>query len=44
MSFSMSQSIPKRMIIPELPSEYSQTPGGTIYGTTPGGKFQIIFF
>jgi len=37
--------IPKRVKYlseSELPSDYSSTPGGTLYGTTPGGT-RIIY-
>lgn len=44
---SPSQAIPtiKRMIISDpadMPMNYSSTPGGTLYGTTPGGS-KIIY-
>lgn len=43
---SQNQNIPtKRMIITDinqLPSDYSSTPGGTLYSTTPGGKFLLF--
>ena len=36
--------IPERRVIvkdaSELPTSYCQTPGGTIFSTTPGGKQQ----
>lgn len=42
---TQSQSIPtKRVIITDpsqLPIDYSSTPGGTLYSTTPGGKRRI---
>lgn len=42
---TQSQSIPtKRVIITDpsqLPIDYSSTPGGTLYSTTPGGKRSI---
>lgn len=28
----------------ELPSHYSSTPGGTLYSTTPGGKYNCLKF
>ena len=35
-------TIPERRVVikdpSELPTSYSQTPGGTIFSTTPGGK------
>lgn len=38
---SESRAIPERRVVvkdpAELPSNYSQTPGGTIFSTTPGG-------
>jgi hypothetical protein len=38
---SESRAIPERRVLikdpAELPSTYSQTPGGTIFSTTPGG-------
>lgn len=40
---SESRTIPERRVVvkdpAELPSAYSETPGGTIFSTTPGGKF-----
>ena len=46
-SFSQSQTIPsvRRVVISDpadMPSVYSSTPGGTLYGTTPGGS-KIIY-
>jgi len=39
---SESLVIPERRVVikdqNELPSTYSQTPGGTIFSTTPGGQ------
>ena len=39
---SESLTIPERRVVVkdpnELPSNYSETPGGTIFSTTPGGK------
>ena len=35
--------IPERCVVvkdaSELPTSYCQTPGGTIFSTTPGGKY-----
>lgn len=40
---SESLTIPERRVIVkdanDLPSTYSQTPGGTIFSTTPGGMY-----
>lgn len=36
------QAIPKKVLITDesqLPDVYSSTPGGTLFSTTPGGKF-----
>lgn len=46
---SHSQMIPsmKRIFISEasqMPDNYSTTPNGTCYGTTPGGKFHLKVF
>lgn len=42
-----TQAIPiKRVLVndpSELPSHYSETPGGTLFSTTPGGKFFLYF-
>lgn len=42
---SESRTIPERRVIvkdpTELPNTYSQTPGGTIFSTTPGGEILI---
>ena len=39
---TQSQSIPSKRIVindlNQLPTEYSSTPGGTLYSTTPGGQ------
>ena len=39
----VSKGIPVRRVVlkdpSELPSRYSETPGGTMFSTTPGGKF-----
>lgn len=41
-----TQAIPiKRVLVndpSELPSHYSETPGGTLFSTTPGGKILIL--
>lgn len=43
---SESRAIPERRVLvkdpAELPSNYSETPGGTIFSTTPGGT-RIIY-
>lgn len=43
-----TQAIPiKRVLVndpSELPSHYSETPGGTLFSTTPGGKICCIFY
>ncbi|XP_044759787.1 eukaryotic translation initiation factor 4E-binding protein [Coccinella septempunctata] len=43
---SQAQAIPTRKVFindpSELPSQYSSTPGGTIYSTTPGGT-RIVY-
>ncbi len=40
---SDSLSIPERRVVikdpNEIPLDYSTTPGGTMFSTTPGGKF-----
>lgn len=40
---TQSQSIPSKRIVihdpNQLPADYSSTPGGTLYSTTPGGQF-----
>jgi len=39
------QDIPRRVVITseeDMPSDYSTTPGGTIFGTTPGGT-RIVY-
>ena len=42
---SESLTIPERRVVvkdpAELPSNYSETPGGTIFSTTPGGKVSL---
>ena len=38
---ALPQSIPRRVTInspADLPSDYSTTPGGTLFSTTPGGE------
>lgn len=44
---SESRAIPSRRIIVndpgQLPMDYSTTPGGTIFSTTPGGEFSGYF-
>ena len=44
---SESRAIPSRRIIVndpgQLPIDYSTTPGGTIFSTTPGGKSSSYF-
>lgn len=39
---TQSQSIPSKRIVihdpNQLPTDYSSTPGGTLYSTTPGGQ------
>lgn len=46
-AFSGCQNIPSRRIIlndaSQLPHDYSSTPGGTLYSTTPGGKCVLSF-
>jgi len=46
MSNSVSNSIPVRRVevknASDMPSRYSETPGGTIFSTTPGGS-RIIY-
>ncbi|XP_017780276.1 PREDICTED: eukaryotic translation initiation factor 4E-binding protein 1 [Nicrophorus vespilloides] len=40
-----NKSIPRRVIITDprdLPADYSSTPGGTLYSTTPGGS-KIVY-
>ncbi|XP_072021600.1 eukaryotic translation initiation factor 4E-binding protein 1-like [Amphiura filiformis] len=40
---STSREIPsRRVVVNELPDDYSTTPGGTCFGTTPGGT-RIIY-
>lgn len=43
---SLSQNIPTRRVqlthVSELPSDYSTTPGGTVFSTTPGGS-RIVY-
>lgn len=46
-AYTQSQVIPaiKRVVISDpadMPANYSSTPGGTLYGTTPGGS-KIIY-
>lgn len=40
---TQSQTIPTKQILysdpSQLPIDYSSTPGGTLYSTTPGGKW-----
>lgn len=39
------QDIPRRVVITseeDMPADYSTTPGGTIFGTTPGGT-KIVY-
>ena len=39
------QDIPRRVVITseeDMPSDYSTTPGGTMFGTTPGGT-RIVY-
>lgn len=42
-----SRAIPSRRIIVndpgQMPIDYSTTPGGTIFSTTPGGEFSDYF-
>lgn len=44
MQVASPQAIPVRKVLvsdpSELPNHYSQTPGGTFYSTTPGGKLE----
>lgn len=39
---TQSQNIPTKRVLysdpSQLPIDYSSTPGGTLYSTTPGGK------
>jgi len=40
-----AQDIPRRVVInneEDMPSDYSTTPGGTMFGTTPGGT-RIVY-
>ena len=40
-----AQDIPRRIVInneEDMPADYSTTPGGTIFGTTPGGT-RIVY-
>ena len=40
-----AQDIPRRVVITseeDMPSDYSTTPGGTMFGTTPGGT-RIVY-
>ncbi|OAD55575.1 Eukaryotic translation initiation factor 4E-binding protein 2, partial [Eufriesea mexicana] len=43
---TQSQNIPSKRIVindpSQLPTDYSSTPGGTLFSTTPGG--QCLFF
>lgn len=43
---SESRAIPERRVVikdpAELPNTYSQTPGGTIFSTTPGGTQRTL--
>lgn len=46
-TLSKPQPIPKKVIVncpSELPNDYSTTPGGTMFSTTPGGKKKIAFY
>lgn len=42
---SETRDIPTRRVVlndpSQLPHEYSQTPGGTLFSTTPGGNFHF---
>jgi len=44
---TQSQSIPSKRIVihdpNQLPVDYSSTPGGTLYSTTPGGQCIHLF-
>eukprot|EP00088_Acartia_fossae_P040996 TRINITY_DN42803_c0_g1_i1.p1 TRINITY_DN42803_c0_g1~~TRINITY_DN42803_c0_g1_i1.p1 ORF type:complete len:125 (+),score=53.13 TRINITY_DN42803_c0_g1_i1:39-377(+) len=42
---AVGQDIPRRVVInneEDMPADYSTTPGGTIFGTTPGGT-RIVY-
>lgn len=43
---TQSQNIPSKRIVindpSQLPNDYSSTPGGTLFSTTPGGQY--LFF
>ncbi|XP_023324084.1 eukaryotic translation initiation factor 4E-binding protein 3 [Eurytemora carolleeae] len=42
---TIGQDIPRRVVInneDDMPDDYSTTPGGTIFGTTPGGT-KIVY-
>jgi len=45
---TQSQSIPSKRIVihdpNQLPADYSSTPGGTLYSTTPGGQCIRLLF
>ncbi len=40
---AVARDIPTRRVVlndaSQLPNDYSQTPGGTLFSTTPGGKY-----
>ena len=42
-----TRGIPMRRVVVQdpshMPSHYSETPGGTLFSTTPGGEMQILF-
>ena len=41
-----AQAIPRRIAInspSELPNDYSTTPGGTLFSTTPGGEYCYLY-
>lgn len=43
---TQSQSIPLKKIVfndpSQLPADYSSTPGGTLFSTTPGGQCFVL--
>lgn len=45
---TQSQNIPSKRIVihdpNQMPADYSSTPGGTLYSTTPGGQFNFSYF
>lgn len=45
---TQSQLIPSRRVVitneSSLPADYSSTPGGTLFSTTPGGKKSMFSF